>query len=108
MRYNMRTEWVRKHINDLVSEGLKQMSNPELDDNMFKIWLDYSKQVLEISTKDYNAAILLNYLRLIRTNIRLGVTKKNLELQDAKNICVGTLTRLQIMTYRELKSFFIQ
>ena len=65
MKYNMRTEWVRKHINDLVSEGLKQMSNPALDDNMFKIWLDYSKQVLEISTKDYNAAILLNYLRLI-------------------------------------------
>ena len=65
MNYNMRTEWVRKHLNDLVSEGLKQMSNPALDDNMFKIWLDYSKQVLEISTKDYNAAILLNYLRLI-------------------------------------------
>ena len=65
MKYNMRTERVRKHINDLVSEGLKQMSNPALDDNMFKIWLDYSKQVLEISTKDYNAAILLNYLRLI-------------------------------------------
>ena len=63
--HNMKTEWVRKHINDLVSEGLKQMSNPALDDNMFKIWLDYSKQVLEISTKDYNAAILLNYLRLI-------------------------------------------
>ena len=61
----MKTEWVRKHINDLVSEGLKQMSNPALDDNMFKIWLDYSKHVLEISTKDYNAAILLNYLRLI-------------------------------------------
>lgn len=63
--HNMKTEWVRKHINDLVSEGLKQMSNPALDDDMFKIWLDYSKQVLEISTKDYNAAILLNYLRLI-------------------------------------------
>lgn len=63
--HNMKTEWVRKHINDLVSEGLKQMSNPALDDNMFMIWLDYSKQVLEISTKDYNAAILLNYLRLI-------------------------------------------
>ena len=63
--HNMKTEWVRKHINDLVSEGLKQMSNPALDDNMFKIWLDYSKQVLEISTKHYNAAILLNYLRPI-------------------------------------------
>ena len=63
--HNMKTERVRKHINDLISEGLKQMSNPALDDDMFKIWLDYSKQVLEISTKDYNAAILLNYLRLI-------------------------------------------
>ncbi len=63
--HNMKTEWVRKHSYDVVSEGLKQMSKPALDDDLFKIWLDYSKQVLEISTKDYNAAILLNYLRLI-------------------------------------------
>lgn len=63
--YNTKLEWIKKHINDLISEGLKQMGNPALDENMFRIWLDYSKQVLEISTRDYNAAILLNYLRVI-------------------------------------------
>ena len=40
--HDMKTERVRKHINDLISEGLKQMSNPALDDDMFKIWLDYT------------------------------------------------------------------
>lgn len=75
--HNMNTEWVRKHINDLISEGLKQMSNPALDENMFKIWLDYSKQILEISTKDYNAAIILNYLRLIMSiDPQLPATQK--------------------------------
>ena len=63
--YNTKQEWIKKHITDLISEGLKQMGNPALDENMFRIWLDYSKQVLEISTRDYNAAILLNYLRVI-------------------------------------------
>ena len=63
--YNTKLEWIKKHINDLISEGLKQMGNPALDENVFRIWLDYSKQVLEISTRDYNAAILLNYLRVI-------------------------------------------
>lgn len=63
--YNTKQDWIKKHINDLISEGLKQMGNPALDENMFRIWLDYSKQVLEITTRDYNAAILLNYLRVI-------------------------------------------
>ena len=63
--YNTKYEWVRKQINDLISEGLKQMGNPEFNEDMFKIWVTYSTQVLEISTKDYNAAILLNYLRIL-------------------------------------------
>lgn len=58
-------ELARKYIKDLIDDGLKQMSDPQLSENRYNIWLKYSQQILEISTKDYNAEILLNYLRVI-------------------------------------------
>ena len=63
--YYRKQEFVRKYIKDLIDDGLKQMKDPNLSEAMYKIWLRYSQQVLEISTKDYNAEILLNYLRVI-------------------------------------------
>lgn len=56
---------IRNYIKDLIDDGLKQMKDPNLSESMYNIWLKYSQQVLEISTKDYNAEILLNYLRVI-------------------------------------------
>lgn len=63
--YYRKQDFVRKYIRDLVDDGLKQMKDPNLSEYMYNIWLKYSQQVLEISTKDYNAEILLNYLRVI-------------------------------------------
>lgn len=63
--YYRKHDFVRKYIRDLVDDGLKQMKDPNLSEDMYNIWLKYSQQVLEISTKDYNAEILLNYLRVI-------------------------------------------
>ena len=63
--YYRKQEFVRKYIKDLIDDGLKQMKDPNLSEAMYNIWLRYSQQVLEISTKDYNAEILLNYLRVI-------------------------------------------
>ena len=63
--YYRKKDFVRKYIRDLVDDGLKQMKDPNLSEGMYNIWLKYSQQVLEISTKDYNAEILLNYLRVI-------------------------------------------
>lgn len=63
--YYIKQDFVRKYIRDLVDDGLKQMKDPNLSEDMYNIWLKYSQQVLEISTKDYNAEILLNYLRVI-------------------------------------------
>ncbi|WP_302024198.1 hypothetical protein [uncultured Prevotella sp.] len=58
-------ELARIYIKDLIEDGFKQMKDPDLSEDMYNIWLRYSQQVLEISTKDYNAEILLNYLRVI-------------------------------------------
>ena len=63
--YYRKQDFVRKYIRDLVDDGLKQMKDPNLSEDMYNIWLKYSQQVLEISTKDYNAEILLNYLQVI-------------------------------------------
>ena len=63
--YYRKQDFVRKYIRDLVDDGLKQMKDPNLSEDMYNIWLKYSQQVLEISTKDNNADILLNYLRVI-------------------------------------------
>lgn len=56
---------VRSYIQELIDDGLKQMKNPYLTEDLYNIWVKYSQRVLEISTKDYNAEILLNYLRVV-------------------------------------------
>lgn len=61
---NWKQKSVRRYIEGLIDDGLKQMKDPNLSESMYNIWLKYSQQVLEISTKDYNAEILLNYLRI--------------------------------------------
>lgn len=78
--YYRKREFVRKYVRDLIDDGLKQMRDPNLSESMYNIWLRYSQQVLEISTKEYNAEILLNYLRVImsinpqlRPNQKIGI-----------------------------------
>lgn len=63
--YYWKQDFARKHIKDLIDYGLKQMQDHNISKDRYEIWLKYSQQVLEISTRDYNADILLNYLRVI-------------------------------------------
>ena len=58
-------EFVRSKIRELIDDGLVQMRNPELSNEFTLIWIDYSRQILEIATKDYNPDIVLNYIRVI-------------------------------------------
>lgn len=60
-----RQEFVRSKLRELVDDGLTQMRNPNLTEELSQIWIDYSRQVLEITTRDYNPEILLNYLRVV-------------------------------------------
>lgn len=62
--YNRR-DFVRNSLKDVIDEGLNQMKDQNLSESGYNIWLSYSQRVLEISTKDYNPEILLNYLRVI-------------------------------------------
>lgn len=67
MNYNNK-EFAYKSIRDLVDEGLKQMRNPNFNEDLYRAWLSYSQKMLEISTQEYNPNIVLNYLR-VSTNI---------------------------------------
>lgn len=60
-----RRQLALKNIKDLIDEGLKKMSDPSFNNLDFDIWLKYSQKVLDLTTKDYNPSILLNYLRLV-------------------------------------------
>ena len=63
--YYRRQEFARKNLKDLINEGLKQMGTQGLSEDMYQLWVEYSKKVIEISTREFNAEILLNYLRVV-------------------------------------------
>ncbi len=63
--YYRRQEFARKNLKDLINEGLKQMETQGLSEEMYQLWVEYSKKVIEISTREFNAEILLNYLRVV-------------------------------------------
>lgn len=63
--YYRRQEFARKNLKDLINEGLKQMGTQGLSEEMYQLWVEYSKKVIEISTREFNAEILLNYLRVV-------------------------------------------
>ena len=65
MSNNRRQDFIRTQIRTLVDEGLVQMRRPDLTDESSFIWIEYSRQVLEIITRDYNPDILLNYMKVI-------------------------------------------
>lgn len=54
-----------RYIKDVIDKGLSKMGEVNLSDQSCEIWIDYSRTVLELTTKDYNPSILLNYLRII-------------------------------------------
>lgn len=54
-----------KFIKDVIDDGLKKMGEHSLSPEACKIWIEYSKKVLEMTTQNYNPSILLNYLRII-------------------------------------------
>ncbi len=63
--YHTRQALVRKYLKELIDEGLNRMKDPNLSNDIYNLWINYSQRILEISTKDYNPEIYLNYLRIV-------------------------------------------
>ena len=54
-----------KYIKETIDDGLSKMGDIKLDNSICDSWITYSQKILELTTKDYNPSILLNYLRII-------------------------------------------
>lgn len=54
-----------KYIKEVIDDGLSKMGSANLNNQICDNWIEYSQKILELTTKDYNPSILLNYLRII-------------------------------------------
>lgn len=63
----MDRNYIYDQLRDLISDGINTMKDHMLSEQAYNIWLKYSEKILEITTKDYNPSILMNYLRLTST-----------------------------------------
>ena len=60
-------DFIYKHLHELVSDGIQTMKDHGLSEVSYTNWVKYSEKILEITTKEYNPSILMNYLRVIAT-----------------------------------------
>ena len=90
-----------KAIKELIEDGLKTARALPADiyyaNQKVTQWLDYSQKILEISTRELDKSILLNYLRLllsIQSNYSMPAEQKI-------NICLDYLLEvLKIITHQ--------
>lgn len=61
----MDRNYIYDQLRDLISDGINTMKDRTLSEPAYNIWLKYSEKILELTTKDYNPSILVNYLRLV-------------------------------------------
>ncbi len=82
-----------KYIKDVIDDGLQKMGDINLSSDVCNAWIEYSKKVLELTTKDYNPSILLNYLRVINNILYSSITPQN-KLSMCLEYLIGILKLL--------------
>lgn len=55
----------RKYIKEVIDDGLQKIGDNRLSSEVCNAWIEYSRKMVELTTKDYNPSILLNYLKVI-------------------------------------------
>jgi hypothetical protein len=53
-----------RSLNQVVEQGLPMMTD-SLTESQYKLWEDYSKEVIQLATKDTGLQLYVNYLQLI-------------------------------------------
>ena len=81
-----------RYIKEAIDDGLSKMGNTKLDNQICDSWITYSQKILELTTKDYNPSILLNYLRIVTS---FGIsTKKKKKMSVCLEYLIGVLKLL--------------
>ena len=71
-----------------INQGISLMRDPHLSEQKFNIWLEYSKNLLNLATKNY--ALISNYNTVIAT-ANIG----HQPLHQKLSMCLQYLIRIQ-------------
>lgn len=74
-------------IQQAIETGLKFMQNDQVTEETYQIWLEYSKSILNIATK--NPSIYSNYLSVI-----LAASDPNLQPHQRLSMCLQYLINI--------------
>jgi len=58
--------FIQQTLQTVIDKGMPLMTN-DLSDSLFTTWVDFTKEMLRIATKDEATSIYLNYLQLLLT-----------------------------------------
>ncbi len=83
-----------RYIKDVIDDGLQKMGDSTLSLEVCNAWIEYSKKVLELTTKDYNPSILLNYLRVINNILYTSSITPQNKLSMCLEYLIGILKLL--------------
>ena len=75
-------------IQQVIDQGLKIMQNGQVTDAMYQVWVEYSKSILNMTTK--NPSIYSNYLSVI-----LAVSNHNIQPYQRLSMWLKYLIMIQ-------------
>jgi hypothetical protein len=76
---------VYETLNQAIEKGLS-MLNGFIDERQYQIWVDYSKEIIQITTRNTNLNLYANYLSIILT-----LYNANMSPNDKLMYCVKWL-----------------
>lgn len=75
-------------LDGAIRQGINLMRNPNLSEQQFNIWLEYSKNLLGLASK--NNALMINYHTVI-----YAATNRNLMPYQKLSMCLQYLISIQ-------------
>jgi len=75
-------------LDGAIYEGISLMSNPNLSEQQFNIWLEYSKNLLNLATK--NSTLMTNYYSVI-----IAANTGHLQPHQKLSMCLNYLIGIQ-------------
>lgn len=83
-----------KYIKEVIDDGLQKMGDRTLSPEVCNAWIEYSKKVLELTIRDYNPSILLNYLRITNNISSTSSIKPSNKISMCLEYLIGILNLL--------------
>lgn len=74
-------------IQQVIDQGLELMRKADITEDLYQAWIDYSRAMLNIATK--NPAIYANYSTVI-----LSATMPNIPIYQRLSMCIQYLIRI--------------